>query len=184
MTKTELSLGLVGAITSAFVLYEVVTVSSPTRSRDQGSGVVATAPAHTDLATTPNASRQNSSGEATAANESTADLVKAIIPPSGQPVPDQSLLRLSSIVNIANSVNAVPDKARWEQALPIARTLSSGSCDCAQRIWLTHFIEMGEYAMNGDNQNYFAVAQGLVALGRNDKQAQEQNHEQFEQGLR
>ena len=92
-------------------------------------------------------------------------------PATGYTVPDEALLRLCALVNVANSVNEPPDKQQWRDALPIAQKLLVYPCDCAQRNWLSHFVETGTDALQGSEQEYHASAQLLVTLGRNNAQA-------------
>ena len=68
-------------------------------------------------------------------------------------------------------MNEAPNKKAWQEALPIARKLLEYPCDCAQRNWLSHFVKLGDRALNGSEQEYNASAQVLVTLGRNNEQA-------------
>ena len=92
-------------------------------------------------------------------------------PANGGTVPDQALLKLCAMVNIANAVNEAPDKNKWQEALPIAEKLLDYPCDCAQRNWLSHFVELGNDALHGSEQEYNTAAQVLTTLGRNNAQA-------------
>lgn len=81
------------------------------------------------------------------------------------------LLNLSGLVNLASAPYAPPDRDQWRQALPIAKELVRGTCDCAQRSWLNTFIEMGAYALADDEENYRKHGEIIVTLGRNNDES-------------
>ena len=95
------------------------------------------------------------------------------------------LLKLSGLVNLAGALYAAPDQDQWRQALPVAKELVQGTCDCAQRSWLNTFIEMGAYALAGDEENYRKHGEIIVTLGRsNDESAAffQEQHDLTERG--
>lgn len=67
---------------------------------------------------------------------------------------DNYLLKLEGIVDVANARYGEPDRESWQQALPVARVLKEGMCDCAQRNWLNQFVALGESGLAGDMENY------------------------------
>ena len=75
------------------------------------------------------------------------------------------------MVNLAGARDQTPDKNQWTQALPIAQKLMDGPCDCAQKVWLKHFIEMGNYALTDSIDQYRETGGLMATLGRNDTQA-------------
>lgn len=82
------------------------------------------------------------------------------------------LLKLSGLVNLAASPYTPPDKDQWRQAVSVAKELVQGSCDCVQRSWLKTFVEMGDFALAGDEENYRKLGEIMVTLGRsNDESA-------------
>ncbi len=93
------------------------------------------------------------------------------LPPNATAVPDRDLLALAQAVDLPNATSHRPDKERWKQALLVAERLEQGPCDCEQRNWLTHFIEMGHFALVGPEADYREAARLLSTLGRNDAQA-------------
>ena len=98
------------------------------------------------------------------------------LPTDATSVPDEDLLKLSGLVDLANARYQHPDKARWAQAIPVAQNLLSGPCDCEQRNWLNHFVEMGNDALSNSNDSYYEHANLMVTLGRNDKDAMAMSH--------
>ena len=81
------------------------------------------------------------------------------------------LLKLSGLVNLAGSPYVSPDQEQWRQAIPVARDLERGTCDCAQRNWLKTFIQMGEFALAGDEENYRKHGEIMVTLGRSNEES-------------
>lgn len=86
-------------------------------------------------------------------------------------IPDKYLEQLSIVVNLAGAREQAPDKNVWKAVLPAAQKLMDGPCDCAQKVWLKHFIEMGNYALSDSDIQYHETASLLATLGRNDDQA-------------
>ena len=93
------------------------------------------------------------------------------LPVNATSVPDEYFLKLAAMVDLAGAKDHRPDKKHWEQALAIAQNLSGGPCDCEQRNWLNHFMEMGNYALSDADQDYYQSAQLMATLGRNDHDA-------------
>jgi len=99
----------------------------------------------------------------------------AVIPANATSIPDASLYRLSMMVNLAEARDHRPDKAQWEQAVVIAGKLLEGPCDCEQKNWLKHFVEMGNYALSNSDE-YYKSAQLMATLPRNDNEAMALSH--------
>lgn len=97
------------------------------------------------------------------------------LPVGAAAVPDEYLLKLSGVVGIDEVWNQEPDRARWAAAIPVAEKLLQGPCDCEQRNWLKHFVEMGDSAVSGDDTNYYQLARVMAQLSRNDSQAMAAN---------
>jgi hypothetical protein len=95
----------------------------------------------------------------------------APLPSDAPSVPDACLLNLAAMVDLSQAGTHRPDKNRWRQAIPVAEKLIQGPCDCAQRVWLTRFIEMGNFALENSENEYYEHATLLASLGRNDDQA-------------
>ena len=92
------------------------------------------------------------------------------LPSDATSVPDADLLKLSAIVNLPNAEERHIDKKQWNRALPIAQRLAQGPCDCEQRNWLVQFIQMGNDALAGSEQDYYRLAGVMRKTARNDKQ--------------
>lgn len=165
MTKIEFYLLLVGTATCALLGYGFVVVGRPDASR--------TRPALIPSAARVGAARVPGAAAPVPPALDAATATAGIEPlPAEEPyIPDQSLLRLCSMVNIANAVNEPPNKTGWQQALPIAEQLLASPCDCAQRNWLKHFVEMGDHALASEEREYNESAQLMATLGRNNAQA-------------
>ena len=58
----------------------------------------------------------------------------------------------------------------------MAQKFSVGLCDCEQRNWLNHFIEMGNAALANADDDYCVDADLMAILGRNDKDAMAISH--------
>ena len=86
-------------------------------------------------------------------------------------MPDEDLLQLSALVDLPNTPDHPADQALWKKATPIAEKLLKGPCDCEQRNWLNHFVEMGNAAQTGSEDQYKEDAKLMATLGRNDSQA-------------
>ena len=95
------------------------------------------------------------------------------LPANARTIPDHYLEELSAAVNLAGAREQPPDKGVWTEALPVAQKLMDGPCDCAQKVWLKHFIEMGNYALTDATRQYHETAGLMATLGRNDEQAME-----------
>ena len=95
------------------------------------------------------------------------------LPANAPMIPEKYIDQLSQAVNLAAAPVQPPDKAEWTRALPYAQKLMDGPCDCAQKVWLKHFIEMGNYALADSSSDYHQTASLLVTLGRNDDEAME-----------
>ena len=113
------------------------------------------------------------SAPSTASSASAIVPVVNLLPANATTVPPESLTQLSVMVNLSDARNQEPNKAQWSQALPAAKKLLEGPCDCAQRIWLTHFVEMGDYAVSGSGSanDYRETAKLMTTLGRSDDEA-------------
>ena len=79
---------------------------------------------------------------------------------------DNYLLNLEGMTDLANARYGEPDQAAWAQALPIARVLEEGMCDCAQRNWLNQFIALGESGLTGDAAKYHEQGEVMATIGR------------------
>ncbi len=79
---------------------------------------------------------------------------------------DNYLLKLEGMVDVANARYGAPDKESWQQALPVAKVLEEGMCDCAQRNWLNQFIAMGEAGLAGDLTAYHQQGETMAGIGR------------------
>ncbi|HWB61793.1 MAG TPA: hypothetical protein VG733_20085 [Chthoniobacteraceae bacterium] len=95
------------------------------------------------------------------------------LPANAATIPDQYLEQLAMFVDLAGARSQAPNKAVWNEALPAAQKLIAGPCDCEQKIWLTHFIEMGNLALTDSTREYHETADLMATLGRNDEQAME-----------
>ena len=100
----------------------------------------------------------------------------APLPANATSIPDEDLLRLAGMVDLAGASDHRPDKVRWTQALAAAEKLQAGPCDCEQRNWLNHFVEMGNYALSGADEGYAQSARLMATLGRNDRDAMAISH--------
>ena len=98
------------------------------------------------------------------------------LPTNATSVPDDDLLRLSALVDLASAADRPPNKDGWRQAISIAEQLQQGPCDCEQRNWLHHFVETGNSALGGSSSDYAENAQLMLTLARNDKQAMALGH--------
>ena len=81
---------------------------------------------------------------------------------------DNYLLKLEGMVEVANAPYGEPDKASWERALPVAKILEQGMCDCAQRNWLNQFIVLGEVGLTGDRDQYHQQGKVMASIMRYD----------------
>ena len=94
------------------------------------------------------------------------------LPPDAKSVPDERLLRLAGMVDLANARYAHPDKKQWSAAMPLAVNLMTGPCDCGQRNWLAHYVEMGSFALSDSRHQYQASAELMATLAlENDDRA-------------
>lgn len=96
-----------------------------------------------------------------------------VMPAAGAAVPDDALLQLASLVNLAGATTQPPDKTRWAQAVPVASKLMEAPCDCDQRNWLKHFVAMGNDALTDSSADYLAEAQLIPTLRRYDTQSKQ-----------
>ena len=86
---------------------------------------------------------------------------------AGTPGPlDNYLLKLEGMVDLANARYGTPDRENWQQALPVAKVLEEGMCDCAQRNWLNQFIATGEAGLAGDMAAYHQQGETMAGIGR------------------
>ena len=90
--------------------------------------------------------------------------------PKAASVPDKYLVNLSAMVDLPHAISRPPDKARWAQSIHVAEQLLQGACDCEQRNWLSHFVEVGNLALTGSVEEYHKALAILVTLARNDSQ--------------
>jgi hypothetical protein len=60
-------------------------------------------------------------------------------------------------------------KDKWARALPVAERMVNGPSDCAQRNWLTRFIEAGKAAMDG-SPDYYEKVQLVATLHRSNQE--------------
>ena len=171
MTKKEIKLALVGVFTVVALGYCLASLA--TGGRRPVTSAVAT-----DIMSPGSAQQSPKVGPAPMIEHPPGGNLNSELsspafqfPATGHTVPDEALLRLCALVNVANSMNEPPDKQQWRDALPIAQKLLVYPCDCAQRNWLSHFVETGTDALQGSEQDYHASAQVLVTLGRNNAQA-------------
>ena len=118
-------------------------------------------------------SRNSSQGAVVQSIAKAPPVVPALapLPANATFIPDEYLERLSTMVNLAGARDHAPDKTLWAQALPVAQKLMDGPCDCAQKVWLKHFIEMGDFALSDSATQYHETANLISTLGRNDAQA-------------
>ena len=79
---------------------------------------------------------------------------------------DNYLLKLEGMVDLANARYGEPDHDTWQQALPIAKVLEEGMCDCAQRNWLNQFIATGKAGLAGDLTAYHQQGETMAGIGR------------------
>ncbi len=79
---------------------------------------------------------------------------------------DNYLLKLEGMVDLANARYGTPDRENWQQALPVAKVLEEGMCDCAQRNWLNQFIATGEAGLSGDLATYHQQGETMAGIGR------------------
>ncbi len=79
---------------------------------------------------------------------------------------DNYLLKLEGIVNVGNARFGEPDPENWRLALPVAKILEQGMCDCAQRNWLNQFIATGEAGLAGDLEAYHRCGQTMASIAR------------------
>jgi hypothetical protein len=93
------------------------------------------------------------------------------LPANATYIPDEKLLQLSLMVNLAVAKDQAPDKNLWKEIMPAAQKLMDGPCDCAQKVWLKHFLEMGDFALSNSLDQYHETAKLMTTLGRNDEQA-------------
>lgn len=171
MTKTEMGVVTIGVAICAPLLYALFELGWPGSHR---TVVVTPDTLPTFIGTTRLSGRDKSPTGAAApfSNSTEAELISALLK-NAKTVPDQALLRLSGMVNIGNSLNALPDKEAWGCALPVARKMMNLPCDCGQRNWLSHFVEMGDYALADSENEYLDSARLMLALGRNNAQEPE-----------
>jgi len=103
-------------------------------------------------------------------NSSPAPVSKPVAfsaPANAPAVHDADLKQLATLVDLAAAKNAAPSVAKWTKALPIAKQLAAGTCDCEQRNWLNQFIAMGDYALSGAPE-YHESAKLMDKLPLND----------------
>ena len=154
--------GLFGAIVLAVELPDHLRSASHARS----SAVAAKAEQRTIVSNAQ-------SSFATQVAQSSPEVIEpmAPLPADAVSIPDSYLLGLSSMVDLPNARDRRPDLNRWKHAIPVAEKLLEGPCDCEQRNWLTHFVEMGNSALTNAQSDYSDNATLMASLGRNDAQA-------------
>ena len=159
------------AVGAACVLAVVVTVTT-LRTRHDVPTLTKNAPqiAPQERVTSTDSASDVAPTEPEALRASEEPIVIPPLPANATSVPDADLLKLSAMVNLPNAEERRIDKEQWGRALPIARQLVQGPCDCEQRNWLNHYIEMGENALAGSNDAYFKLAILMQKMARNDKQ--------------
>jgi len=118
-----------------------------------------------------NAPQQSLSQGSTQPSAAVAVAQLTPLPANATNIPDENLLQLSLMVNLADAKDQAPDKNLWKAIIPAAQKLINGPCDCEQKIWLTHFLEMGDYALSDSLDKYHETARLMATLGRNDEQA-------------
>ena len=100
----------------------------------------------------------------------TAAITLTALPADATAVPDETLLQLSNLVDLAHATTRPPNKQRWAQAVPVASKLMEGPCDCDQRNWLKHFVKMGNDVFSNSDTDYMAEAGLLSTIRRSDTQ--------------
>jgi hypothetical protein len=94
----------------------------------------------------------------------------AFTQPLANPVNTSDLSKLERQVHLKNSDLANVSKSEWEKALPKAKQLLQGACDCEERNWLNHFVETGNDALAGAKE-FQDSAKLLASLPKNDEEA-------------
>ena len=167
---------LIGTGSLAAVLYAAAFATSHLHHPQVVTARAVSAPAKmpADAPTAPSTSVGTAQALSTMPPQ--ADITIPPLPANATSVPDDDLLRLCAMVSLANAANVPPDKAGWQQAIPIAEKLQQGPCDCEQRNWLHHFVETGNSALTDSADQYAENVQVLSTLARNDKQAMALGH--------
>ncbi len=98
-------------------------------------------------------------------NASDKALVNAFLAHTPGPL-DNYLLNLEGMTDMANARYGAPNPAAWARALPIAKVLEQGMCDCHQRNWLNQFIALGEAGLTGDLATYHAQGEVMATIDR------------------
>ena len=166
----------IGTLLLAVAVYAVASINGGLGYRAHKALVpVAIAPVQPPSATGTPSPASAGVAEVTAATPEPAITIPPL-PANAVSVPDEDLLRLSAMVDLANAADRPPDKAGWQQALLIADRLQQGPCDCEQRNWLHHFVETGNSALTA-SADYAENVQVMLTLARNDQQAMERSHQ-------
>lgn len=159
---------LIGSVATGLAALVFALAQNPSPSH------VAAVPVSAEVAAAPVTSATPSS-----VTQSAAPVQADPIPPlpaNATSIPDGYLKKLSMLVGLPDAAAHAPDKAHWSQAIPIAQKLSDGPCDCAQKVWLKRFVEMGNYALTNSADQYNKAAKYIITLGLNDQQAMELSH--------
>jgi hypothetical protein len=94
----------------------------------------------------------------------------AFTQPLANAVNTTDLSNLAAAVHLKSATLADIDKNQWKTALPKAKQLLNGACDCEERNWLNHFVETGNEALSSDKE-YEPSAKFLLTLPKNDEEA-------------
>jgi hypothetical protein len=139
--------------------------------RDRAGSVAQTAIMTDSPAASPDDGQKSQVNSAqSSANVAAIDPIPPL-PANATSIPDEDLLKLSAMVDLADAATHRPDKERWKQAISISQKLMEGPCDCEQRNWLTRFVEMGNFALSDSESEYRGYATMMATMGRNDNQA-------------
>lgn len=164
-TPAKYLLGVAGVALSVTIFLVVRNHDPVAASARNSSQVEARVPPLTKSPTT-----EVNPGQPTTLAVSNDEMIIPPLPADATFVPDADLLKLSALVNLPNAEERHIDKDQWGRALPIAQKLVQGPCDCEQRNWLVHFIEMGNNALAGSDDDYYRLAGAMRKMARNDKQ--------------
>jgi hypothetical protein len=175
MTKMDKCLAGVGIASLALLVFGLAAVKSPDSSKVLEMPLqTVSAPVHQRVSGFVPGPPVQSAQQVSASSPVVAE--NNPLPANATSIPDDRLLHLSTLVNLAGARDQQPEKNQWTQALPVAQKLLDGPCDCAQRIWLKHFVEMGNYALSDSTGQYHETAKLMATLGRNDGEAMALSH--------
>ena len=168
--KVFLAIGACTAVLCACGAAVLWTVNPTTTSERAVSGFPSASPAtrvdvNQTLQVPPGVLNSAAQQELDSLKASDKALVSAFL--AGTPGPlDNYLLNLEGMTDMANARYGVPNPESWARALPIARVLEQGMCDCHQRNWLNQFITLGEAGLTGDLANYHAQGEVMAGISR------------------